>query len=205
MAGQEVHQVCHHAHGAHAGAATETAILSANYISARLKDHYPTLYASEGKDGKSGHVAHECILDLRQLKDTSGVMAEDVAKRLIDYGFHAPTLSFPVPNTLMVEPTESETLFELDRFIDAMIAIREEIRQIENGQLPQDNNPLKNAPHTAESLLAAEWNRPYTREAAAYPVAALRSNKYWSPVGRVDNVYGDRNLFCSCLPVSELA
>ena len=186
-------------------AATETAILSANYISARLKDHYPTLYASEGKDGKSGHVAHECILDLRQLKDTSGVMAEDVAKRLIDYGFHAPTLSFPVPNTLMVEPTESETLFELDRFIDAMIAIREEIRQIENGQLPQDNNPLKNAPHTAESLLAAEWNRPYTREAAAYPVAALRSNKYWSPVGRVDNVYGDRNLFCSCLPVSELA
>ena len=186
-------------------AATETAILSANYISARLKDHYPTLYASEGKDGKSGHVAHECILDLRQLKDTSGVMAEDVAKRLIDYGFHAPTLSFPVPNTLMVEPTESETLFELDRFIDAMIAIREEIRQIENGQLPQDNNPLKNAPHTAESLLAADWNRPYTREAAAYPVAALRQSKYWSPVGRVDNVYGDRNLFCSCLPVSELA
>ncbi|WP_374670943.1 aminomethyl-transferring glycine dehydrogenase [Acidovorax temperans] len=181
-------------------AATETAILSANYISARLKDHYPTLYASE-----NGHVAHECILDLRQLKDTSGVMAEDVAKRLIDYGFHAPTLSFPVPNTLMVEPTESETLFELDRFIDAMIAIREEIRQIENGQLPQDNNPLKNAPHTAESLLGAEWNRPYTREAAAYPVAALRQSKYWSPVGRVDNVYGDRNLFCSCLPVSELA
>ena len=186
-------------------AATETAILSANYISARLKDHYPTLYASEGKDGKSGHVAHECILDLRQLKDTSGVMAEDVAKRLIDYGFHAPTLSFPVPNTLMVEPTESETLFELDRFIDAMIAIREEIRQIENGQLPQDNNPLKNAPHTAESLLAAEWNRPYTREAAAYPVAALRSNKYWSPVGRVDNVWGDRNLSCSCIPVSDYA
>ncbi|MBA4062013.1 MAG: glycine dehydrogenase (aminomethyl-transferring), partial [Verminephrobacter sp.] len=186
-------------------AATETAILSANYISARLKDHYPTLYASEGKDGKSGHVAHECILDLRQLKDTSGVMAEDVAKRLIDYGFHAPTLSFPVPNTLMVEPTESETLFELDRFIDAMIAIREEIRQIENGQLPQDNNPLKNAPHTAESLLGTEWNRPYTRETAAYPVAALRQSKYWSPVGRVDNVYGDRNLFCSCLPVSELA
>ncbi|WP_338820053.1 aminomethyl-transferring glycine dehydrogenase [Acidovorax temperans] len=181
-------------------AATETAILSANYISARLKDHYPTLYASE-----NGHVAHECILDLRQLKDTSGVMAEDVAKRLIDYGFHAPTLSFPVPNTLMVEPTESETLFELDRFIDAMIAIREEIRQIEAGKLPQDNNPLKNAPHTAESLLGTEWNRPYTREAAAYPLAALRQSKYWSPVGRVDNVYGDRNLFCSCLPVSELA
>jgi glycine dehydrogenase len=181
-------------------AATEAAILSANYISARLKDHYPTLYASS-----NGHVAHECILDLRGLKETSGVMAEDVAKRLIDYGFHAPTLSFPVANTLMVEPTESETLFEIDRFIDAMIAIREEIRQVETGAWPQDNNPLKNAPHTAESLLASEWARPYTREAAAYPVAALRSNKYWSPVGRVDNVYGDRNLFCSCVPVSELA
>ncbi len=181
-------------------AATEVAILSANYISARLKDHYPTLYASS-----NGHVAHECILDLRQLKETSGVMAEDVAKRLIDYGFHAPTLSFPVANTLMVEPTESETLFEIDRFIDAMIAIREEIRQVETGAWPQDNNPLKNAPHTAESLLASEWARPYTREAAAYPVAALRSNKYWSPVGRVDNVYGDRNLFCSCVPVSDLA
>ncbi|HQT51548.1 MAG TPA: aminomethyl-transferring glycine dehydrogenase [Acidovorax defluvii] len=181
-------------------AATEAAILSANYISARLKDHYPTLYASA-----NGHVAHECILDLRGLKETSGVMAEDVAKRLIDYGFHAPTLSFPVPNTLMVEPTESETLFEIDRFIDAMIAIRGEIRQIESGAWPQDNNPLKNAPHTAESLLGAEWSRPYSREAAAYPVAALRGNKYWSPVSRVDNVYGDRNLFCSCVPVSELA
>ncbi|MFN7857091.1 MAG: aminomethyl-transferring glycine dehydrogenase [Acidovorax sp.] len=185
--------------------ATEVAILSANYISARLKDHYPTLYASEGKDGKPGHVAHECILDLRHLKDTSGVMAEDVAKRLIDYGFHAPTLSFPVPNTLMVEPTESETLHELDRFIDAMIAIRQEIRQIENGQLPQDNNPLKNAPHTAQSLLGAEWARPYSREAAAYPVAELRKSKYWAPVGRVDNVWGDRNLSCSCIPVSDYA
>lgn len=181
-------------------AATETAILSANYISARLKDHYPTLYASA-----NGHVAHECILDLRGLKDTSGVMAEDVAKRLIDYGFHAPTLSFPVPNTLMVEPTESETLFEIDRFIDAMIAIREEIRQIESGAFPQDNNPLKNAPHTAENLLSGEWSRPYTRETAAYPVAALRQAKYWSPVGRVDNVWGDRNLSCSCIPVSDYA
>ena len=181
-------------------AATEAAILSANYISARLKDHYPTLYASA-----NGHVAHECILDLRQLKDSGGVMAEDVAKRLIDYGFHAPTLSFPVANTLMVEPTESETLAELDRFIDAMIAIREEIRQIETGAWPQDDNPLKNAPHTAPSLLKQDWSHPYTREAAAYPVASLRQNKYWAPVGRVDNVYGDRNLFCSCVPLSELA
>jgi glycine dehydrogenase len=180
--------------------ATEAAILSANYISARLKDHYPTLYASA-----NGHVAHECILDLRQLKETSGVMAEDVAKRLIDYGFHAPTLSFPVANTLMVEPTESETLAEIDRFIDAMIAIRAEIRQVENGTWPQDDNPLKNAPHTAPSLLEGDWAHPYTREAAAYPVASLRGAKYWSPVGRVDNVYGDRNLFCSCVPVSELA
>ena len=181
-------------------AATEAAILSANYISARLKDHYPTLYASA-----NGHVAHECILDLRGLKESSGVMAEDVAKRLIDYGFHAPTLSFPVANTLMVEPTESETLAELDRFIDAMIAIREEVRQVENGTWPQDDNPLKNAPHTAPSLLTGDWAHPYTRETAAYPVASLRHTKYWSPVGRVDNVYGDRNLFCSCVPVSELA
>jgi glycine dehydrogenase len=180
-------------------AATEVAILSANYISARLKPHYPTLYASA-----NGHVAHECILDLRGLKDTSGVMAEDVAKRLIDYGFHAPTLSFPVPNTLMVEPTESESLFELDRFIDAMIAIRQEIRQIESGAWPRDDNPLKNAPHTAHSLVAQDWTHPYPRELAAYPVAALRSNKYWASVGRVDNVYGDRNLFCSCLPVGSV-
>lgn len=176
--------------------ATETAILNANYISARLKDHFPTLYA-----GDSGHVAHECILDLRQFKETTGVMAEDVAKRLIDYGFHAPTLSFPVPNTLMVEPTESESLFELDRFIDAMIAIRAEIAQIEAGTSPQDDNPLKNAPHTAEVLLATDWTHSYSRELAAYPVPALRRAKYWSPVGRVDNVYGDRNLFCSCVPM----
>jgi len=186
-------------------AATEAAILNANYISARLRDHYPTLYASEGKDGQPGHVAHECILDLRQLKDGSGVMAEDVAKRLIDYGFHAPTLSFPVANTLMVEPTESEDLAELDRFIDAMIAIREEIRQVENGTWPQDDNPLKNAPHTAESLLADDWKHPYPRDLAAYPVATLRRVKYWAPVGRVDNVYGDRHLFCSCPPLSDFA
>ncbi|HRK39226.1 MAG TPA: aminomethyl-transferring glycine dehydrogenase [Burkholderiaceae bacterium] len=180
--------------------ATETAILSANYISKRLADHYPTLYASA-----NGHVAHECILDLRHLKDTSGVMAEDVAKRLMDYGFHAPTLSFPVPNTLMVEPTESETLAELDRFINAMIAIRNEVRKVEAGEWPQDNNPLKAAPHTAASLMGADWNRPYPRELGAFPLASLKQAKYWPPVGRVDNVYGDRNLFCSCVPVSELA
>ena len=180
--------------------ATETAILSANYISARLKDHYPTLYASE-----NGHVAHECILDLRPLKVSSGVSAEDVAKRLMDYGFHAPTLSFPVPGTLMVEPTESETLAELERFINAMIAIREEIRKVESGQWPQGNNPLKHAPHTAESLLGADWDRPYSRETGAFPVATLKQVKYWPPVGRVDNVYGDRNLVCICPPVSDYA
>jgi glycine dehydrogenase len=180
--------------------ATETAILSANYISKRLKDHYPTLYASA-----NGHVAHECILDLRHLKETSGVMAEDVAKRLMDYGFHAPTLSFPVANTLMVEPTESETLEELDRFIEAMIAIRNEIRQIEAGEWPQDDNPLKNAPHTAASLLTGEWAHPYSREVGAASASTRANQKYWPPVGRVDNVYGDRNLFCSCVPISELA
>ena len=178
--------------------ATEVAILSANYISQRLKRHFPTLYASEG-----GHVAHECILDLRHFKDSCGVMAEDVAKRLMDYGFHAPTLSFPVANTLMVEPTESETLEELDRFIDAMIAIREEIRLVENGTWPQDDNPLKNAPHTAASLMAADWTHPYSREVASTLKADRPMTKYWPSVGRVDNVYGDRNLFCSCVPLSE--
>ncbi len=177
--------------------ATEVAILSANYISVRLKDHYPTLYASP-----NGHVAHECILDLRPLKDTSGVTAEDVAKRLIDYGFHAPTLSFPVAGTLMVEPTESETLEEIDRFIDAMIAIREEIRRVERGEWPQDDNPLKHAPHTAGALLRGEWTHAYPREAGAAVLDERRHAKYWPPVGRVDNVYGDRNLFCSCVPMS---
>ena len=180
--------------------ATEAAILSANYISHRLKDHYPTLYASE-----NGHVAHECILDLRPLKETSGVTAEDVAKRLIDYGFHAPTLSFPVAGTLMVEPTESETLEEIDRFVDAMIAIREEIRRVERGEWPQDDNPLKHAPHTAASLLTGEWTHAYPREAGAAVLGERRHAKYWPPVGRVDNVYGDRNLFCSCVPVGDYA
>ena len=185
-------------------AATEVAILAANYVSARLKDHYPTLYASA-----NGRVAHECILDLRPLKESSGgvhgVSAEDVAKRLMDYGFHAPTLSFPVPGTLMVEPTESETLSELDRFISAMIAIRQEIAKVERGEWPQDNNPLKHAPHTAASLLGEKWDRPYSREVGAFPLASLKQVKYWPPIGRVDNVYGDRNLFCSCVPTGDAA
>jgi len=180
--------------------ATEAAILAANYVSARLRDHYPTLYSGPG-----GRVAHECILDLRPLKETSGVTAEDVAKRLIDYGFHAPTLSFPVPGTLMVEPTESESLAEIDRFIEAMIAIRAEVRRIERGEWPPDDNPLKRAPHTALAATADSWARPYSREEAAFPVPALRRRKYWPPVGRVDNVHGDRNLFCSCVPVSTWA
>jgi glycine dehydrogenase len=186
-------------------AATEVAILNANYVAARLSDHYDIHFSGSVKSVKGGGVAHECILDLRPLKDASGVSAEDVAKRLIDYGFHAPTLSFPVAGTLMVEPTESESLAELDRFCDAMIAIRGEIAKVEQQAWPQDDNPLKNAPHTAENLLKADWPHAYSREDAAYPVAALRKQKYWSPVGRVDNVYGDRNLFCSCVPVSDLA
>lgn len=182
--------------------ATETAILSANYIAARLADHYDIHYSGNIAGVKGGGVAHECILDLRPLKDSSGVTAEDVAKRLIDYGFHAPTLSFPVPGTLMVEPTESEPLVELDRFCDAMVAIREEIRKVEQGTWPREDNPLKAAPHTAAALLKHEWPHPYSREEAAYPVKSLRQQKYWSPVGRVDNVYGDRNLFCACVPMS---
>ncbi len=183
--------------------ATEVAILSANYIAARLCDHYPVLYSGGDAALKGGGVAHECILDVRGLQRTSGVGAEDVAKRLIDYGFHAPTLSFPVAGTLMVEPTESEPLVEIERFINAMIAIRHEIALIEAGTWPRDDNPLKNAPHTAAALLKTEWPHPYSREQAAYPVAALRKQKYWSPVGRVDNVHGDRNLFCSCVPVAD--
>jgi glycine dehydrogenase len=183
--------------------ATETAILSANYVAARLADHYE-IHFSGGVPGlKGGGVAHECILDVRPLAKTTGVGAEDVAKRLIDYGFHAPTLSFPVAGTLMVEPTESEPLAELDRFCDAMIAIRGEIAKVERGEWPQDDNPLKHAPHTAASLIAGEWTHAYSREVAAYPVPGLKRQKYWSPVGRVDNVHGDRNLFCSCVPMSE--
>ena len=187
--------------------ATETAILSANYIAARLADHYEVHYSGNVAGIKGGGVAHECILDLRPLKETtggpSGISAEDVAKRLIDYGFHAPTLSFPVPGTLMVEPTESESLAELDRFCDAMVAIRAEIAKVETGAWPRDDNPLKGAPHTAATLLASDWSHAYTRAEAAYPMAALKASKYWSPVGRVDNVWGDRNLSCSCPPMAS--
>jgi glycine dehydrogenase len=176
--------------------ATEVAILNANYVAARLRGHYPVLYT-----GRNHRVAHECIIDVRPLKETSGVSAEDIAKRLIDYGFHAPTMSFPVAGTLMVEPTESEGLAELDRFVDAMISIREEIAQIERGERDRDDNVLRNAPHTAAMLLAEEWHHDYPRQQAAYPVKSLRDGKYWPPVARVDNAYGDRNLVCSCPPI----
>ncbi|MBO4122005.1 aminomethyl-transferring glycine dehydrogenase [Cupriavidus gilardii] len=178
-------------------AATENAILAANYVAKRLSDYYPVLYT-----GGNGHIAHECILDLRPIQKATGISNEDVAKRLMDYGFHAPTMSFPVPGTLMIEPTESEALHELDRFIDAMIAIRKEIARVEDGSFDREDNPLKNAPHTAAVITANEWNHKYTREEAAYPVASLRTQKYWPPVGRADNVYGDRNLFCACVPMS---
>ncbi|WP_296001369.1 aminomethyl-transferring glycine dehydrogenase [Rugamonas sp.] len=179
-------------------AATETAILAANYIARRLAPHYPVLYS-----GHDGLVAHECILDLRPLTDATGISNEDVAKRLMDFGFHAPTMSFPVPGTLMIEPTESESKVEMDRFIDAMITIRMEIAKVENGEFDRTDNPLKGAPHTAEVLLSDTWNRKYSREVAAYPLPSLRKQKYWPPVGRADNVYGDRNLFCGCAPMSD--
>jgi glycine dehydrogenase len=175
--------------------ATATAIINANYVATRLKPHFPVLYT-----GKNGLVAHECIIDLRHHEH---VGVEDIAKRLIDYGYHAPTMSWPVAGTLMIEPTESESQVELDRFCDAMIAIREEIREVEEGRSDPNDNPLKNAPHTAASLLATEWKHPYTREQAAYPLACLRQNKYWPPVGRIDNVHGDRNLVCSCAGMAD--
>ncbi|MBK9133390.1 MAG: aminomethyl-transferring glycine dehydrogenase [Betaproteobacteria bacterium] len=185
--------------------ATEVAILAANYVAARLAPHYDIHFSGNVEGIAGGGVAHECILDLRPLQKTSGISAEDVAKRLIDYGFHAPTLSFPVAGTLMVEPTESEPRVELDRFCDAMIAIRAEIAKVESGTWPRDDNPLKHAPHTAAALLKADWPHAYTREEAAYPMPGLKQAKYWSPVGRVDNVHGDRNLFCACVPMSALA
>ncbi len=173
--------------------ATEVAILNANYIAARLNSYYPVLFK-----GNWGLVAHECIIDLRPLKKRAGIEVDDIAKRLMDYGFHAPTVSWPVPGTMMVEPTESESKEELDRFCDAMIAIRQEAEAIEAGKMDKENNPLKNAPHTAASLICGEWDRPYSREEAAYPAAWSREFKFWPAVGRIDNAYGDRNLVCSC-------
>jgi glycine dehydrogenase len=174
--------------------ATGVAVLAANYVAARLAEHFPVLYA-----GNKGLVAHECILDLRGLTKTTGVTVDDVAKRLIDYGFHAPTMSFPVAGTLMVEPTESEDLAELDRFCDAMIAIRAEIDKVAAGEWPKDDNPLANAPHTAAMVTADEWTHAYPRSVAAYPTGR-HADKYWSPVRRIDGAYGDRNLVCSCPP-----
>ncbi|MGE4566433.1 MAG: glycine dehydrogenase (aminomethyl-transferring), partial [Acidimicrobiales bacterium] len=171
--------------------ASEIAILSANYIAARLSDDFPVLYR-----GENSLVAHECILDTRWVKE-AGVSADDLCKRLIDYGFHAPTVSFPVVGTLMVEPTESESLATLDSFCDAMVAIAQEVRQVTQGDWPAENNPLVNAPHTAQDL-AGSWDRPYSRELAAYPLSYLQKDKYWPPVGRIDAAYGDKNLVCAC-------
>jgi glycine dehydrogenase len=180
--------------------ATEYAILNANYVAEKLDPYYPVLYK-----GKKGMVAHECILDLRPLKKSAGIEVEDVAKRLMDYGFHAPTVSFPVAGTMMLEPTESESKEELDRFCDAMISIRREIEEIEVGRSDKEKNLLKNSPHTAESLLAVYWDRPYSRKRAAYPLPWIKERKFWPAVGRIDNVYGDRNVFCTCLPIDDVS
>jgi glycine dehydrogenase len=180
--------------------ATEVAILNANYMAKRLEGHYPVLYR-----GAHGRSAHEFILDLRPFEKSAGTTGEDVAKRLMDYGFHAPTMSFPVVGTLMIEPTESESKAELDRFCDAMIAIREEIQKIEQGRWSREDNPLVNAPHTAADVLVADWNRPYSREEAAFPAPWTRDQKFWPHVGRIDNGYGDKHLICTCPSVEEMA
>ena len=177
--------------------ATQIAILNANYMAARLEGHYDVLFR-----GETGRVAHEFIIDLRPFEKSANVKAEDVAKRLMDYGFHAPTMSFPVPGTLMIEPTESEAKAELDRFCDAMIAIRGEIADIESGKADKNDNPLKFAPHTAEAVSADAWPHTYSRQLAAYPLPWVSERKFWPTVGRIDNVYGDRNLFCTCVPMS---
>ncbi len=179
-------------------AATKVAILNANYIAARLGKFFPVLYR-----GHAGLVAHECIVDLRAWKK-HGLEVEDAAKRLMDYGYHAPTMSFPVPGTFMIEPTESETKEELDRFCDAMIAIHGEMQAVASGESDKANNPLKHAPHPATVVCATEWHHPYTRETAAFPTSWTRVTKFWPAVGRVDNVYGDRNLVCSCVGMAEL-
>ena len=180
--------------------ATEVAILSANYLAKKLSSFYPILYT-----GQNGLVAHECILDIRPIQKSSGITNEDIAKRLIDYGFHAPTMSFPVPGTLMLEPTESESKAELDRFIEAMVSIREEIDKVISGEFDAMDNPLKNAPHTSRMLSSDIWKHSYSRQVAGFPVSRLHQNKYWPPVSRIDNVFGARNLFCACIPVDESA
>jgi glycine dehydrogenase len=173
--------------------ASQMAILNANYMAKRLEIHYPILYRSP-----SGLCAHEFIVDARGFKKTAGIEVDDIAKRLMDYGFHAPTMSFPVPGTLMIEPTESESKAELDRFCDAMIAIRQEIREVEENHWPRTDNPLKNAPHPACAVVDSEWNHPYSRQQAVYPATVTRSHKFWPAVGRIDNASGDRNLICTC-------
>ncbi len=178
--------------------ATQVALLNANYIATRLNPHYPVLYT-----GSKGRVAHECIIDIRPIKAACGISEVDIAKRLMDYGFHAPTMSFPVAGTIMIEPTESESKAELDRLIEALIAIREEIRQVEAGQWPQDNNPLKNAPHSQSDVIGSDWTRPYSQQQAVFPLEWVKDNKFWPSVNRIDDVYGDRNLFCACVPVSD--
>jgi glycine dehydrogenase len=178
--------------------ATETAILNANYLAARLEPHFPVLYR-----GAAGFVAHECVIDLRKFKESAGIEVEDVAKRLMDYGFHAPTVSFPVAGTMMIEPTESESKAEIDRFCDAMIAIRKEITEIEQGQADRSSNVLKNAPHTAERLMSDQWPYSYTRQKAAYPLPWVKSHKFWPAVSRVNGVLGDRTLICSCPPIED--
>ena len=175
--------------------ASKRAILNANYMKARLEEHFPVLYA-----GENGRCAHEMIIDCRGFKKV-GVEVEDIAKRLMDYGYHAPTVSFPVPGTLMIEPTESEVKSELDRFCDALISIRKEVEEIEKGLADKENNVLKNAPHTMQVATSDDWQYPYSREKAVYPLESLKTNKFWPSVGRIDNAYGDRNLFCSCVPV----
>jgi glycine dehydrogenase len=186
--------------GAGVKKATQVAILNANYIARQLNGHYPVLYV-----GKNGRVAHECILDIRPIKAATGIAEIDIAKRLMDYGFHAPTVSFPVAGTIMVEPTESESKAELDRFIAALIAIREEIREIENGVWTADNNPLKNAPHSQADVIDGEWQHPYSREQAVFPLPWVAANKFWPSVNRIDDVYGDRHLNCACPPMEDYA
>jgi len=180
--------------------ATQVAILNANYMAARLEPHYRVLYK-----GKQGRVAHEFIIDCRPFEESAGIKVDDIAKRLMDYGFHAPTMSFPVAGTLMIEPTESESKAELDRLCEALIAIRGEIREIESGKADREDNVLKNAPHTAAAATATEWSHPYPREKAVFPAAWVREYKFWPAVGRIDNVWGDRNLFCTCPPLEAIS